>query len=90
MIRYLYTTLGDELTMNRYEMIIQIGKYFEKIERNIDFLNGTGYTDINTSLENTYCGLLNLVYDYDLKNANEENFNQKAYDLIEKIKFVFK
>lgn len=84
MIRYLYTTLGDELTMNRYEMIIQIGKYFEKIERNIDFLNGTGYTDINTSLENTYCGLLNLVYDYDLKNANEENFNQKAYDLIDR------
>lgn len=90
MIRYLYTTLGDELMMNRYEMIIQIGKYFEKIERNIDFLNGTGYTDINTSLENTYCGLLNLVYDYDLKNANEENLNQKAYDLIdEKNKICF-
>lgn len=84
MIRYLYITWGDELIMNRQEMIIQIEKYFEKIEHNIDFFNRTGYTDINTSLENTYCGLLNLVYDYDLKNANEENLNQQAYDLIDR------
>lgn len=84
MIRYLYITWGDELMMNRYEMIIQIGKYFEKIEHIIDFFNKSGYTDVNTFLENTYCGLLNLVYDYDLKNANEENLNQQAYDLIDR------
>lgn len=72
------------MIMNRQEMIQEIEKYFEKIEHHINFFNRIGYTDINTSLENTYCGLLNLVYDYDLKNANEENINQQAYDLIDK------
>jgi hypothetical protein len=50
--------------------------------------NASSLTDINTYLEDFFCDLFNLLYDYNLKNLNIEVMNYPAVDLGDKQKRI--
>ena len=54
----------------------------------IELNNSVFYTDINKACENFYCKVLNLIYDYDLKNINIDEENATAIDLGDKNKRI--
>lgn len=49
----------------------------------IDYMGSLNMHDINISSEQFLCDLLNIIYKADLKNANNINFNNHGYDLID-------
>lgn len=75
--------------MNRDIMLKRIKKYLLTVKLNIQYDNEAGLFDINKHCENFYCGLLNLVYGYQLKNANIEEKNFDSVDLIDDISGVY-
>ena len=44
--------------------------------------------DINISAEQFMCDLLNILYNMDLKNANNVTYNNSGYDLISENKKI--
>ena len=75
--------------MNRDIMLKRIKKYLLTVKLNIQYDNEAGLFDINKHCENFYCGLLNLVYGYQLKNANIEEKNFDSVDLIDDISGIY-
>lgn len=62
--------------------------YLANILRNLLILkeevarrNKLGYTDLNKSLENFFCKILNIVFDYELINVNKKQGNFPGIDL---------
>lgn len=53
------------------------------ISSRVDVENGNHYTDFNTILEQTYCGLLNMTFGWNLVNANDRQMNTPAVDLVD-------
>ena len=75
--------------MNRDIMLKRIEKYLSTVKLDIQYDNAAGLFDINKHCENFYCGLLNLIYGYQLKNANIEKKNFDSVDLIDDISGVY-
>lgn len=61
-----------------------ISKNLAQLSNEVKILNAINLYDINIVGEDFYAGLLNLVYGYELKNANSIQKNAKAIDLIDK------
>ena len=51
------------------------------LKEEINARNKLGYTDLNKSVENFFCKVLNIIYGYDLKNLNEKQENYPGIDL---------
>ena len=56
--------------MNSDIMLKKIKYYLLTVKLSIQYDNATGLFDINKHCEKFYCGLLNLIYGYQLINAN--------------------
>lgn len=56
-------------------------QYLSKWKVNIGLENSQGRTDINADAEDFCCGLLNIVMDLNLCNANDDRMNYPAIDL---------
>ena len=52
-------------------------------ENNIRHYTQNGYNDIAISAEDLYCQLFNMIFRYQLKNANNSKFNNAGFDLID-------
>jgi len=70
--------------MNNRELNIKlISEEFAKIEIQIRNLNSQNLYDINIISENLVCNILNLVFDYNLRNINESSVNFPGVDLVD-------
>lgn len=69
--------------MNRIDKSKEVKNYLMELERNIEYETCANLFDINKHCENFYCGLLNIIYGYDLKNINAEVKGFTAVDLID-------
>ncbi len=69
--------------MNRIDKLSTIKNYLTEVERSIEFDTRANLFDINKHCENFYCGLLNIIYGFKLKNANVESKNYTSVDLID-------
>lgn len=67
--------------MNRQEYIITIIKLLTRLPKLVDSSNKLNLTDVNNFSEDFYENLLNIVYGYNLINANKFNPNAAAIDL---------
>jgi len=65
-----------------------IEKEFIKIDSEIAIKNSRGHYDINKIVEDTFMHILNVVYDWNLKNANLIFENFPSVDLIDSDKKV--
>lgn len=67
--------------MIRVDYQEKIIKALSWLKTEVDYHNSLSLTDINHAAEDFYCGLLNLVYGYNLKNINITEQNAAAIDL---------
>ncbi|MCJ7932491.1 MAG: SMEK domain-containing protein [Chryseobacterium sp.] len=55
----------------------------------LKYTNSVGLGDYNIFAENLFKDLLNVLFDWDLLNANAQRRNQKSYDLVSKANNIF-
>ena len=67
--------------MKSHENITRITSYLERLVTQVELNNGVGLTDINSSAEDFFCKLLNIIFDSKLVNLNLEKLNFPAIDL---------
>lgn len=67
--------------MNRQDHITTIIKLLTRLPRAVESSNLLNLTDINNFSEDFYASLLNLIYGYELENANKAVSNAPAIDL---------
>lgn len=75
------SSLQSRVPMGRNELLGVISSYLTFLSNRLELLNRNGLTDLNHSLEQTYCGLLNLVFDWNLQNMNGIRMNFPGIDL---------
>lgn len=66
-----------------------ITKYFQQYADIVESLNSFGLTDESIHAENLFIEILNSVFGWQLKNANEFIKNQSSFDLIDKKRFIY-
>lgn len=64
-------------------MLKNIAENLALLSREVSILNAVNLYDINIIAEDFFPGLLNLIYGYELKNANHLEKNAPAIDLID-------
>lgn len=69
--------------MNKELYLKNIAENLALLSREVSILNAVNLYDINIIAEDFFPGLLNLIYDYELKNANHLEKNAPAIDLID-------
>lgn len=74
---------GGEM-YNREEYIKKISSELGRLQSELDILNSVNLYDIDIISEDFFAGLLNLIYGYQLQNANHEKKDAKAIDLFDK------
>ncbi|AUY09419.1 SMEK domain-containing protein [Aeromonas sp. ASNIH2] len=74
--------------MKRMEYQQRIIKALSWLRAEVEYNNCVSLTDINHGAEDFYCGLLNLVYGYNLKNINIIEPNAAAIDLGDEIRKI--
>ena len=74
--------------MNKERYLKKSTDYIELLVNRVHMLNSLNYYDINISSESFFSGLLNLVYDWNLKNLNNEISNAVSIDLYDDINHV--
>lgn len=67
--------------MNRIDYQKKIISALTWLKTQVEIQNSISLTDINHGAEDFYCGLLNLVYGYNLRNINIIDRNSAAIDL---------
>lgn len=67
--------------MNRIDYQKKVISALSWLKSQVELHNSLSLTDINHGAEDFYCGLLNLVYGYNLKNINITDQNAAAIDL---------
>ncbi|KTC12186.1 hypothetical protein AO390_17890 [Pseudomonas marginalis ICMP 11289] len=67
--------------MNRPDYQKKVISALAWLKSQVELHNSLSLTDINHGAEDFYCGLLNLVYGYNLKNINITDQNAAAIDL---------
>lgn len=65
----------------RSQLIGEIFNYLSWMQGCVHMQNSNGLFDINKYCEDVVCGLLNLTYDVNLVNLNNEKYNFPAVDL---------
>jgi hypothetical protein len=55
----------------------------------LNYTNSVGLGDYNIFAENLFKDLLNVLFDWNLINANSQKRNQKSYDLVSKSKNIY-
>ena len=70
--------------MNRQKLINEITELFARFRAEVENLNSMSLYDINVHSENVLIPILNKVFDLNLINANYEEKNASAVDLIDK------
>lgn len=63
------------------QLVEEVNKYLSIIQAYVHMQNCNGLFDINKYCEDVFCGLLNIVYDLNLKNLNKIIYNFPAVDL---------
>ena len=61
--------------------IYDIVKYFNELQHNIENLNSISLYDINKIYEDVFAKILNVAFNWKLRNANEYIKNYPAIDL---------
>lgn len=69
--------------MNKEVYLKNIAENLALLSREVSILNAVNLSDINIIAEDFFPGLLNLIYGYELKNANHLEKNAPAIDLID-------
>ena len=69
--------------MNKEVYLKNIAENLALLSREVSILNAVHLYDINIIAEDFFPGLLNLIYGYELKNANNLEKNAPAIDLID-------
>lgn len=69
--------------MNKEIYLKNIAENLALLSREVSILNAVNLYDINIIAEDFFPGLLNLIYGYELKNANHLEKNAPAIDLID-------
>lgn len=69
--------------MNKEVYLKNIAENLALLSRGVSILNAVNLYDINIIAEDFFPGLLNLIYGYELKNANHLEKNAPAIDLID-------
>ncbi len=69
--------------MNKEVYLKNIAENLALLSREVSILNAVNLYDINIIAEDFFPGLLNLIYGYELKNANHLEKNAPAIDLID-------
>lgn len=69
--------------MNKEVYLKNIAENLALLSREVSILNSVNLYDINIIAEDFFPGLLNLIYDYELQNANHFEKNAPAIDLID-------
>ena len=69
--------------MNKEVYLKNIAENLALLSREVSILNAVNLYDINIIAEEFFPGLLNLIYGYELKNANHLEKNAPAIDLID-------
>jgi hypothetical protein len=67
--------------LGRLEYLHIIANYLSQITARLDMVNPSNLMDFNQSLEQTYCGLLNRVFGWQLTNLNRVQMNIPGIDL---------
>jgi len=67
--------------MRKKEEMAEIIKLISMIQYEISAYDLIGMYDINKYSEDLFCGLLNIVFDYNLVNLNYQRLNQEYVDL---------
>lgn len=67
--------------LGRPEYLHIIANYLAQIIARLDLVNPNNLMDFNHSLEQTYCGLLNRIFGWQLHNLNRVNMNIPGIDL---------
>lgn len=70
--------------MNRKKAIDRISELLSRFRSEVETLNSQSLYDINIHAENVIIPILNKIYGFSLKNANLEEKNSSAIDLIDK------
>ena len=70
--------------LKRETTIKQIAKNLALLSQEVKLLSSINLYDINIIAEDFYSGLLNLIYDYELKNINHIEKNAAAIDLYDR------
>nr|WP_322959157.1 ABC-three component system protein [Mycoplasmopsis canis]WQQ12570.1 ABC-three component system protein [Mycoplasmopsis canis] len=65
------------------EKIEQIIRNFSMLDNIIKIKNENEFYDINKHLENIFRDILNRIFDWELKNINEEKKNSPSFDLVD-------
>ena len=69
--------------MNKEIYIKEIAESLALLSNEVRILNAINLYDINIVAEDFFPGLLNLIYDYELKNVNNLEKNAPAIDLFD-------
>lgn len=69
--------------MNKEVYLKNIAENLALLSREVSILNAVNLYDINIIAEDFFPGLLNLIYGYELQNANHFEKNASAIDLID-------
>lgn len=70
--------------INKEVYLKTIAENLALLSREVSILNAVNLYDINIIAEDFFPGLLNLIYGYELKNANHLEKNAPAIDLIDR------
>ena len=69
--------------INKEFYLKNIAEDLALLSREVSILNAVNLYDINIIAEDFFPGLLNLIYGYELKNANHLEKNAPAIDLVD-------
>ena len=70
--------------INKEVYLKTIAENLALLSREVSILNAVNLYDINISAEDLFPGLWNIIYCYELKNANHLEKNAPAIDLIDR------
>lgn len=71
--------------MNRKKNINRIAELISRFIAEVETLNSLSLYDVNIHAENVLIPIINYVYNYKLSNANHEEKNYSAVDLIDRV-----
>ncbi len=71
--------------LNKESYLKEVAKSLALLSNEVTILNAINLYDINIVAEDFFPGLLNLIYGYQLKNANDLEKNAPAIDLYDEV-----
>lgn len=78
------TGKGELIMLNKETYLKEVAESLALLSQEVTILNAVNLYDINIIAEDFFPGLLNLIYGFQLKNANYLKKNAQAVDLFDK------